>query len=139
MYKKNLLDKAREASNNSYCPYSSFPVGAALLTHDDKIFTGCNAENASYSLCICAERTAMGAAVSAGYRKFKAIAVFAKKVSPCNPCGACLQFMSEFGDMEIILESEDKKIQTRHLNEFLPHNFNLDSFKKKLEEEANKG
>lgn len=129
-YKINLLEKAREAANNSYCPYSSFPVGAAVETHDGVIFTGCNIENASYSLCLCAERSALSAAVSAGYRKFKAIAVTCKKAHPCNPCGACLQFMSEFGNIEIILQSESGDVIAGELNDFLPNVFNSDSLKK---------
>ena len=88
-------EEAVKAAENSYSPYSKFRVGAALLTEDGRVFTGCNIENASYSLTICAERTAVFKAVSEGVTKFKAIAVagsadedFSK---PCPPCGACLR------------------------------------------------
>lgn len=129
-YKIKLLDRAREASNNAYCPYSCFPVGAAVLTHDDTIFTGCNIENISYSLCLCAERSALASAVSAGYRKFKAIAVIGKKAKPCNPCGACLQFISEFGPIEILLENESGELISKTLNDFLPNAFETEVLKK---------
>lgn len=123
-YKENLLELSREAFEKSYSPYSDFPVGAALLTEDEEIFIGCNIENSSYSLCLCAERSAMGAAVSAGHRKFKAIAVTSKKAKPCNPCGACLQFMSEFGgEMEVILEDESGKPVSRKIKDYLPFMF----------------
>lgn len=123
-YRENLLKLARKAFENAYCPYSSFPVGSAVMVDSGEIFTGCNIENSSYSLCLCAERAAIGSAINSGYRKFKAVAVSAKKVSPCNPCGACLQFMSEFGsDIELILEDESGKPITRTISDYLPHMF----------------
>lgn len=126
-----LLVLAHQASDNSYSPYSRFPVGAALLTEDGNIYEGCNVENSSYSLCFCAERTAAVKAVSQGNLKFKAIAVISKNLNPCNPCGACLQVLGEFcDDMEIILEDVDKTPLVRKLSDFLPNRFTPENLKK---------
>lgn len=96
-----LIQRAIEARNNAYAPYSNFLVGAALLTSDGEIFTGCNVENTSYGLCICAERTAICKAVSEGHQEFDAIAVAATPFA--TPCGACRQFIVEFGkQIEVI-------------------------------------
>ncbi len=99
-----LLRKAEETRKNAYCIYSGFAVGAALLTESGEIYTGCNIENASYPVGICAERVAFAKAVSDGYQNFKAIAIVGGETS-CPPCGMCRQFMSEFckDDFEIIL------------------------------------
>jgi cytidine deaminase len=92
-----LVEKAAEAAKKSYAPYSKFHVGAALLTAGKHlIITGGNVENASFGLTICAERTALAAAVSAGFRRFEAIAVVAPGGKPIVPCGACLQALAEF-------------------------------------------
>ena len=124
MTDRELFAEAVKAAENSYSPYSKFRVGAALLTEDGRVFTGCNIENASYSLTICAERTAVFKAVSEGVTKFKAIAVagsadedFSK---PCPPCGACLQVLGEFcGDgLAVILSNGWYK-----LSDFLPIRF----------------
>ena len=109
MTNEQLLQLAKEASEKAYSKYSGFSVGAALLTGDGRVFTGCNIENGSYSLTICAERTALFKAVSEGYTSFRAIAVAGGAdgdlSAPCFPCGACLQVMSEFcgDDFEIVL------------------------------------
>jgi cytidine deaminase len=96
-----LIQQAAEARLGAYAPYSDFLVGAALLTTEGKLFTGCNVENASYGLSICAERTAICKAVSEGYKKFRAIAVAASPLA--SPCGACRQFIVEFGkDITVI-------------------------------------
>lgn len=132
MYDK-LLDIASEARKNSYCVYSKFMVGAALLCENGEIFTGCNIENVSYSMTNCAERTALFKAVSEGNKNFKAIAVVGALVNsdcmtePCFPCGACLQVMSEFcsSDFEIVL-SENHKAQIFSLSELMPINFKAD-------------
>lgn len=125
-----LLDLAHQASNYSYSPYSCFSVGAALLTEDGKIYKGCNVENSSYSLCFCAERTAAVKAISEGSNKFKAVAVISKNLNPCNPCGACLQVLSEFcEDMEIILEDIDKNPIVKKLSDFLPNKFTPENLK----------
>jgi cytidine deaminase len=93
-----LLAQAREARSHAYAPYSRFPVGAALLADDGRVFTGCNVENASYGLTICAERVAVGKAVSEGVRRFRAVAVVGPEDdAPCAPCGACRQVLLEFG------------------------------------------
>ena len=132
MYNK-LLDIASEARKNSYCVYSKFMVGAALLCENGEIFTGCNIENISYSLTNCAERTALFKAVSEGNKGFKAIAVVGAPensdcmTEPCFPCGACLQVISEFcgPGFEIVL-SENNKAKVFTLSELLPLNFKAD-------------
>jgi len=91
-----LVKAAREAAANAYCPYSEYPVGAAVLTLDGQIYTGCNVENVSYGLSNCAERTALFKAVSAGCRSFAALAVVGGKARPASPCGACRQVLAEF-------------------------------------------
>ena len=130
---EELVKKAIEASKNAYCPASNFRVGAALLTVDNKVYLGCNIENASYSLTNCAERTAFFKAISEGERNFRAIAIVGTVSESfeefCYPCGACRQVMSEFcdGNFKIILGriNKDNKIEVREytLNELLPESF----------------
>ena len=102
-----LVQIASQAKQNSYSPYSKFEVGSALLTKDDSVYTGCNIENASYGLTVCAERTAIFKAVSDGKREFKAISVScdAYDFEHAFPCGACLQVMAEFfnEDTDIVI------------------------------------
>ncbi|MFN2363451.1 MAG: cytidine deaminase [Halarsenatibacteraceae bacterium] len=93
---EKLKQKAQEAREQAYVPYSEFPVGAALLTVNGNIYTGCNIENASFSLTNCAERTAIFKAVSAGETEFKAMAIVGDTPGPVSPCGACRQVMNEF-------------------------------------------
>ncbi len=100
-----LIRQARGAAASAYCPYSHFPVGAAVIGQDDKLYLGCNIENASYGLTVCAERTAIFNAVSAGNRKIKGVAVTCLKGNTSDPgslmpCGACRQVISEFLDVE---------------------------------------
>ena len=123
-----LLELARDARKTSYCPYSNFSVGAALLAKSGKVYLGSNIENSAYGETICAERTAFLKAVSEGEREFVKMAIMGGKMDEsemefCAPCGACRQVMAEFcdGDFEIIL-SEDKKIK---LKELLPLSFSL--------------
>jgi cytidine deaminase len=99
MEMEHLLDKAREAREKAYAPYSKFKVGAALLTKDGHVFHGCNVENASYGLCNCAERTAFFSAIAAGYQRdqFAALAVIGDTDGPIAPCGACRQVIIELG------------------------------------------
>lgn len=120
---KNLIKEALEAQEKAYVPYSKFRVGAALLTEDDEIYSGCNIEISSYSPTICAERTAIFKAVSEGHKKIKAIAVVGDS-EYTFPCGVCRQVMREFGkDMKIIIANsiDDYKIYT--LEDLLPHSF----------------
>lgn len=120
----DLLNKAIEASENSYSPYSGFRVGAALLTGDGRIFKGCNIENASYSMTICAERTAFFKAISEDCTEFQAIAVAGSSddnfSEPCIPCGACLQVMSEFCSSDFIIVLSDG---VHKLSDFLSNKF----------------
>lgn len=133
MEDKELVQKAIEMMSFSYAPYSHFHVGAALLTKDGKLFTGCNVENAAYGPSNCAERTAIFKAVSEGFKEFSAIAIVGglenKDGIPqikdfCPPCGVCRQVMSEFcdNDFKIIL-SDTKTIKTYTLAQLLPVQF----------------
>ena len=130
MSDKELFKAAVDAAGRAYSKYSGFSVGAALLTADGTVFTGCNIENASYSLTNCAERTAVFKAVSEGYTDFKAIAVAGSMTEdfsrPCFPCGACLQVLSEFcdGSFRIVLSDGEYR-----LSDFLPKTFNEESMK----------
>lgn len=99
-----LYDAAREARERAYAPYSHFLVGAALLTDDGQIITGCNVENRSYGLTICAERTAVAAAVAAGHRRLRAIAVVTDASPPAMPCGMCRETLNEFApDLPVLV------------------------------------
>lgn len=119
-----LVQAAKEAQKNAYAPYSRFKVGAALLTTDSKITLGCNIENASYGLTVCAERVAIFKAVSEGYKKFKAIAIVTSDAS--YPCGACLQVMAEFGPgMTVIISNGKNKPKIVKLKKLLPKAFKL--------------
>src|SRR5262249_31424516 len=101
---QRLIDAARVARLNAFAPFSHFLVGAALETADGQIVTGCNVENATYGLTICAERVAVFKAISEGHRKFVRVAVVADTEAPTPPCGACRQILWEFGgDLEVIL------------------------------------
>jgi len=118
-----LVDAAREARTRAYAPYSAFTVGAAVQA-GGRVFTGANVENASYGLTICAERVATVSAVSAGERRFDAVAVVGSAEEPTPPCGACRQFLSEFGpDMLVVVESPEGRRDTWTLSEILPHAF----------------
>ncbi|HEX5499942.1 MAG TPA: cytidine deaminase [Thermomicrobiales bacterium] len=103
-----LLSRARAAAARAYAPYSNFPVGAAILTEDGTIFEGANIENASYPVTMCAERVAAGAAIFAGHREFRAVAVSAPRSPGATPCGVCRQLLNEFkpdsGETIVILD-----------------------------------
>ena len=99
----DLVARAREAMRNAWAPYSEFHVGAAIEAEDGRVFVGCNVESASYGLTICAERMALGAAVAAGARSLRRIAVTTEVDPPAAPCGACRQLLAEFGlKLEVI-------------------------------------
>lgn len=127
MNKKELIKKALDAKNLAYVPYSNFHVGAALLTEDDQVFTGCNIEIASYSPTICAERTAIFKAISEGHKKIKAIVVVGD-ANPTFPCGVCRQVIREFGkDATIIIANSEDEYNEYTIDELLPHSFGPES------------
>ncbi|TDL77225.1 cytidine deaminase [Neobacillus sp. YX16] len=105
MNTEKLIEESKKAREKAYVPYSNFQVGAAILTTDGKVYHGCNIENAAYSMCNCAERTALFKAYSEGDRDFKMLAVVADTDRPCSPCGACRQVISELcpSDMKVVL------------------------------------
>jgi cytidine deaminase len=116
-----LLDAARAARQHAHAPFSHFKVGAALETEDGQVITGCNVENATYGLTVCAERVAVWKAVSEGYRRFRRVAVVADTQEPTPPCGACRQILWEFGgDLEVILGNLDEEKGRHRLRELLP-------------------
>ncbi len=123
---KDLYRKASEMTAMSYAPFSNFRVGAALLTEDGHIFTGCNVENSSFGGTICAERTAFVKAISEGFTKFKAIAI-ASSGGEAWPCGICRQFMREFcdDDFEIITGKDQDSLRVYTMDKMLPEGFKL--------------
>lgn len=124
MTDERLIEAARKAREQAYVPYSRFPVGAALVTEDGTLYSGCNIENASFGLTNCAERTAIFKAVSDGHRKLAAIAVIADTADACSPCGACRQVMSEFGpDAKVILTNLQGNTLVTSVRELLPGAF----------------
>ncbi|HYG58802.1 MAG TPA: cytidine deaminase [Symbiobacteriaceae bacterium] len=124
MTDQELIAAARMAREQAYVPYSRFAVGAALLTDDGTLYTGCNIENASYGLTNCAERTAVFKAVSEAHRRFCTIAVVADTDGPVSPCGACRQVLSEFGpDARVILTNLKGDVQVTSVRELLPGAF----------------
>ena len=121
-----LATAATLARASAYAPYSGFAVGSAVLTDDGRIVTGANVENAVYGLGICAERVAIAAAVAAGARRIRAIAVCTDTEPPARPCGPCLQVMAEFGDdIPILLFSIQGHRQMSSARELLPEPFSL--------------
>ena len=132
-----LIKKAIEAQKNSYSPYSKFPVGAALLTKEGKVYTGCNIENAAYGPTNCAERTAFFKAVSEGVTSFAAIAIVGGKngviTDLCPPCGVCRQVMMEFCEADkfyVILARSEEDYWIYTLEELLPMGFGAANLKK---------
>jgi len=124
-----LLNRAADACAQAYCPYSEYRVGAALLTTDGRIFDGCNVENASYGLTVCAERTAFFTAVAAGHRDFTALALVAGERAQPQPCGACRQVMAEFCSPDFLIytarEGRLEAFEQSRLGELLPKAFGL--------------
>lgn len=120
---------AREAADRAYAPYSDFHVGAAILTTNGAVYGGCNVENASYGLAICAERNA---ATAMAYtdpddREIRLVAIHSPKAAPCFPCGACRQVLREFGCEEVVVENEDGSLRRVPFEEILPNSFGPES------------
>src|SRR5579863_7776584 len=121
-----LIEAALRARENAHAPYSKFKVGAALEDHTGRIHTGCNVENATYGLTMCAERVAVFKAISEGIRKFRRIAVAADTDALTPPCGVCRQILWEFcGDVEIVLVNLHGKTETYHLKDLFPKPFDV--------------
>ena len=126
--RESLLDAARKALQHAYAPYSKFRVGAAILTEQDEIFTGCNVENASYGLTICAERSAIFTAVAqtkANKLEIRAVVVVNGDELACSPCGACRQVISEFGANAMVIFKGQKGYMEMPIAELLPESFRL--------------
>ncbi len=122
MYNEKLIAEATEARLKSYSPYSAFAVGAAVLSKSGRIFTGCNVENISFRLTMCAEQGAVAAAVAQGERDFTAIAVVADSKVPIVPCGGCRQLLAEFNPgIEVTMATLDGLRETKTLSELLPY------------------
>ena len=126
MNDRELLNRAREAAQNAYAPYSHFPVGAALECEDGRVFTGCNVENAAYGECICAERCAVVKAVSEGCTRFRRIAIWGEGKNYCMPCGACRQVLAEFSpEMEVLCAKAGGSYVSYPLSRLLAYAFTL--------------
>lgn len=130
MDEKTLIKKALEVKEKAYVPYSNFHVGAAILTEDEKLYSGCNIEIASYSPTICAERTAIFKAVSEGSKKIKKIAIVGDG-GFTYPCGVCRQVIREFGkDAKIIIAKSEDEYKEYTLEDLLPYSFGPEDLKK---------
>nr|1UWZ_A Chain A, CYTIDINE DEAMINASE [Bacillus subtilis]1UWZ_B Chain B, CYTIDINE DEAMINASE [Bacillus subtilis] len=125
MNRQELITEALKARDMAYAPYSKFQVGAALLTKDGKVYRGCNIENAAYSMCNCAEATALFKAVSEGDTEFQMLAVAADTPGPVSPCGACRQVISELctKDVIVVLTNLQGQIKEMTVEELLPGAF----------------
>ena len=124
MNPEELIARATEVRENACAAYSHYQVGAALLASSGKVYTGCNVENSTYGLTVCAERVALWKALSEGERAFKKIAVVTSSEPPASPCGACRQLLWEFcGDVEVILANLQGFRQILRLGEIFPHPF----------------
>ena len=125
-----LLRGAREAQKKAYAPYSKFPVGAALLVDSGDVFRGCNVENISFGLTICAERTAVFSALQAGKQKFVAIGIVTNAFRPSAPCGACRQVLAEFApDLIIFSQGNGAEVTRWSLASLLPESFDLPEYR----------
>ena len=119
-----LIEAATRARENAHAPYSHFKVGAAIEDHEGRIYSGCNVENATYGLTVCAERVAVVKAVSEGVKRFRRIAVVADTAALTPPCGACRQILWEFcGDAELVLANLKGQTETMRLSEIFPRAF----------------
>lgn len=125
-FPEQLLELARNAAENAYAPYSKFKVGACVLYDDESVYTGCNVENASYGLSLCAERSAISAAVANGkYKGLVAVAIYSPNTELCFPCGACRQWISEFAKDTVIILQTPEGYKEFSIQELLPHSFNF--------------
>lgn len=121
-----LIDEARTAREGAIAPYSGFKVGAALRTRSGKVFRGCNIENSSFSLTVCAERVALLTALASGEREFETIAVYSQSDIPATPCGPCRQLLWEYcDDIVVILANVSGATREFKMSELLPHAFNF--------------
>ncbi len=119
---------AEIAARAAYCPYSRFPVGAAVLSSEGEVFAGCNVENASFGLTICAERNAIFQAISKGHRSIRAVVVVTPTAALAPPCGACRQVINEFGpNADVFVFAENDQTSHFKLNELLPNAFGPDN------------
>jgi cytidine deaminase len=120
-----LIGAARAVRERAYCPFSNFRVGSALLTEDGTVFVGCNVENRTYGLTVCAERVATFSAVAKGHRKLAAVAVVTDTEPPSPPCGQCLEVLTEFGqpDLPVLLANLQGATNEYRLSDFLPFPF----------------
>ena len=127
---KQLMDLAKEASKNSYSPFSRFAVGAAVYAASGKIYQGCNVENSSFGMTICAERCAIFKAISEGEKEIRAVAIYSPNADSCYPCGACRPVMYEFQgdgeDEEVVVVTENLgELEIKKLSYFLPNGFRI--------------
>ncbi|MGH9802322.1 MAG: cytidine deaminase [Blastocatellia bacterium] len=127
---EELIEMASQARQFSYSPYSKFRVGAAIECRDGRVFTGCNVENSSYGLTMCAERVALGKAISEGASDFTRIAVIADAAAPVPPCGACRQVIHELcgNQVEIVMSDQRGKIEVHTISQLLPEAFDKSFF-----------
>ena len=132
MTDRKLIDMAADAMASSYSPYSCFKVGASIECSDGSVFTGCNIENASFGATMCAEAVALAAAVSAGRREFKRIAIISEGTSYCFPCGTCRQLLNEFSpELEVLSARSDGRYVSYPLTTLLPMAFAVEQLRNK--------
>jgi cytidine deaminase len=125
--RETLLDTARQMLPRAYAPYSKFHVGCTVLTEAGNVYAGCNVENASYGITICAERSAISAAVAAEgpAMKLRAVVVLNEQTMPCSPCGACRQVIYEFGPRALVIYQGDGKLAEATADQLLPAGFHF--------------
>jgi cytidine deaminase len=130
---RELVEAAQEAKSHAYVPFSEFKVGAALLAANGEIFTGCNIENSSFGLTICAERVAVFKAISSAATKFKALAIVSDSIGPTPPCGSCRQVLSELaGNIDVVMPDTQMGSKIMKLASLLPHPFSRINLKQTI-------